>query len=166
KVSTRFVDQLPRIHADPNQLHQALLTLAVNARDAMPQGGVLTLGTAVVTGETLRSKFPGPAGCRYVEICVADTGDGMEGDTRRRIWEPFFTTKGAKGQGLGLAVVYGIVNAHRGWIDLETEKGKGTTFRIYLEVPDRDTPETEASKRKTPRRESRQVTALSHDDGG
>jgi two-component system CheB/CheR fusion protein len=161
KVQTKLSEHLPRIHADPNQLHQALLNLAVNARDAMPRGGVLTLGTDVVTGETLRAKFPEAMGRRYVELCVADTGDGMDGETRRRIFEPFFTTKGTKGQGLGLAVVYGIVNAHRGWIDLETEKAKGTTFRLYIEVPDGDAaeqPETSGG-RKARRKDSRQVTA-------
>jgi two-component system cell cycle sensor histidine kinase/response regulator CckA len=158
KISTKLTDHVPPIHADPNQIHQALLNLAVNARDAMPQGGVLTLGTDVVTGETLRAKFPEASGRRYVELCVADTGDGMDAETRRRIFEPFFSTKGTKGQGLGLAVVYGIVNAHRGWIDLETEKGKGTTFRLYIEVPDEESLESRP-ERRSPRKDARQVTA-------
>src|SRR5262249_20399307 len=117
---------------------------------------------------TLRSKFPEASASRYVEFCVADTGSGMDGETRHRIFEPFFTTKGAKGQGLGLAVVYGIVNAHRGWIDLETESGKGTTFRLYFEVPEpRETPEfrSTGSAGRTRRRDSRQVT-LSPRNGG
>ena len=134
KVQKKLSEDLPRIHADPNQLHQALLNLAVNARDAMPQGGVLTVGSDAVSGPTLRAKFPEASAETYVELCVADTGHGMDATTRRRIFEPFFTTKGAKGQGLGLAVVYGIVNAHHGWIDLETEAGKGTTFRLYFAV--------------------------------
>jgi PAS domain S-box-containing protein len=160
KVQMKLTDRLPQLHADANQLHQALLNLAVNARDAMPSGGVLTLGTDVVTGETLRAKFPEATGRRYVELCVADTGDGMDGETRRRIFEPFFTTKGAKGQGLGLAVVYGIVNAHRGWIDLETEKGRGTTFRLYIEVPEGDVPDASRTPgRKARRKDSRLVTA-------
>src|SRR4030095_14543505 len=91
KVSTKLAGALPRLHVDPNQLHQALLNLAVNARDAMTQGGVLTLGTSVVTGQTLRAKFPEASASRYVELCVADTGSGMDGPTRRRIFEPFFT---------------------------------------------------------------------------
>jgi PAS domain S-box-containing protein len=136
KVSTRLAEEIPCVHADPNQLHQAVLNLAVNARDAMPQGGVLTLGTDVVSVETLRAKFPEASGARYVEFCVADTGTGMDAETRRRIFEPFFSTKGSKGQGLGLAVVYGIVNSHRGYVDVESEQGKGTTFRVYVEVPD------------------------------
>ncbi len=136
RVSTKLAEEVPRVHADPNQLHQAILNLAVNARDAMPQGGVLTLGTDVVSAETLRNKFPEAPDGTYVELCVSDTGAGMDGDTRRRIFEPFFTTKGSKGQGLGLAVVYGIVNSHRGYVDVESEVGKGTTFRIYIEVPE------------------------------
>jgi CheY-like chemotaxis protein len=108
----------------------------VNARDAMPQGGTLTLGTDVVSAKTLRAKFPEAPNGSYVELCVADTGSGMDHETRRRIFEPFFTTKGTKGQGLGLAVVYGIVNSHRGYVDVESEVGRGSTFRIYIEVPE------------------------------
>jgi PAS domain S-box-containing protein len=161
KVATKLAHELPRLHADPNQLHQALLNLAVNARDAMTGGGVLTLGTDVVTGETLRAKFPEASGDLYVELCVADTGSGMDTETRRRIFEPFFTTKGAKGQGLGLAVVYGIVNSHRGWIDLETDAGKGTTFRLYFEV-DEDIEDRAPAASDVPsrRKDARQITAL------
>ncbi len=157
RVSTKLAEDVPRIHADPNQLHQAVLNLAVNARDAMPQGGVLTLGTDVVTGETLRNKFAEAAGEEYVEVCVADTGVGMDAETRRRIFEPFFTTKGAKGQGLGLAVVYGIVNSHRGYVDVESEIGKGSTFRIYTEVSNGHpgAPDPSAARR---RRSSRRNT--------
>ena len=161
KVSTKLTHELPSIHADANQLHQALLNLAVNARDAMPQGGVLTLGTSVVTGETLRAKFPEASGGRYVELCVADTGAGMDLETRRRVFEPFFTTKGSRGQGLGLAVVYGVVNSHRGWIDLESEPGKGTTFRLYVEVPDGESASPARPSVGVPatrRRDSRHVT--------
>jgi len=136
RVSTKLAEEVPRVHADPNQLHQAVLNLAMNARDAMTQGGVLTLGTDVVSAETLRAKFPEAPDGSYAELCVADTGVGMDVDTRQRIFEPFFTTKGAKGQGLGLAVVYGIVNSHRGYVDVESEVGKGTTFRIYIQVPE------------------------------
>ncbi len=132
KIATKLARRLPRIHADPNQLHQAVLNLAVNARDAMPRGGVLTLGTDVVTAETLRAKFPEAAGGRFVELCVADTGQGMARETRERMFEPFFSTKGTGGQGLGLSVVYGIVNSHRGFVDVESEIGKGTTVRIYV----------------------------------
>ena len=158
RVSTKLAEEVPRIHADQNQLHQAVLNLAVNARDAMPQGGVLTLGTDVVSAETLRHKFPEAPDGTYVELCVSDTGAGMDGDTRRRIFEPFFTTKGTKGQGLGLAVVYGIVNSHRGYVDVESEVGKGTTFRIYIEVPEVQ-PGVEDIASRARRKSSRRPTA-------
>jgi two-component system CheB/CheR fusion protein len=169
RVDTKLRDELPRIHADQNQIHQALLNLAVNARDAMGGGGKLTLGTDLVTGQTLRAKFPEAGGNQYVELCVADTGSGMDGETRRRIFEPFFSTKGAKGQGLGLAVVYGIVNAHRGWIDLETESGNGTTFRLYFEVPDGQEPpgpSASGTVQRARRKDSRRVTAALPTAGG
>ena len=158
RVSTKLAEEVPLIHADPNQLHQAILNLAVNARDAMPQGGVLTLGTDVVSAETLRNKFPEAPDGTYVELCVSDTGAGMDVDTRRRIFEPFFTTKGTKGQGLGLAVVYGIVNSHRGYVDVESEVGKGTTFRIYIEVPELQ-PGVDDVASRARRKSSRRPTA-------
>jgi CheY-like chemotaxis protein len=157
KVQTKLADNVPPIHADPNQLHQAILNLAFNARDAMPQGGVLTLGTDAVPGETVRTKFPEASAELYVEVCVNDNGEGMDAATRRRIFEPFFTTKGAKGQGLGHAVVYGNVNAHRGWIDLESESGKGTTFRLYFAVS--GPPGPGGGTRAEGRKEKRQLTA-------
>ncbi len=158
RVSTKLAEEVPRVHAEPNQLHQAVLNLAVNARDAMLQGGVLTLGTDVVKGETLRNKFAEAPGEEYVEMCVADTGVGMDAETRLRIFEPFFTTKGAKGQGLGLAVVYGIVNSHRGYVDVESEPGKGSTFRIYIEVSNGHPGAADPSASKQ-RRSSRRSTA-------
>ena len=140
RVSTKLDANVPRIHADPNQIHQAVLNLAVNARDAMREGGTLTLGTSVADGENLRARFPEAQEEKYVEVCVSDTGTGMDEETRRRIFEPFFTTKGTGGQGLGLAVVYGIVNGHRGFIDVESAAGNGTTFRIYLPASDHGGP--------------------------
>ncbi len=142
RVATKLAENLPPIQADPNQIHQAILNLAVNARDAMPDGGTLTLGTDDVDGDVVRRKFPEVAAKRFVELCVSDTGTGMDEETLRRIFEPFFSTKGSGGQGLGLAVVYGIVNSHHGVIDLESEPGKGSTFRIYLPVMDGAAPGT------------------------
>ncbi|HYX20808.1 MAG TPA: PAS domain S-box protein, partial [Thermoanaerobaculia bacterium] len=159
KVQTKLAENVPPIHADPNQIHQTVLNLAFNARDAMPQGGVLTLGTDAVPGETVRLKFPEASAELYVEVCVSDNGSGMDAATRRRIFEPFFTTKGAKGQGLGLAVVYGIVNAHRGWIDLESEAGKGTTFRLYFAVSGPAGPGGGDAPPEGRRKEARQLTA-------
>ncbi len=113
--------QLPQIQADPAQLQQALVALMVNAIDAMPQGGTLTLRTG--------------ARSAWVAIPVADTGVGMDDDVKAHIFEPFFTTKQEQGStslGLGLAVVYGIVERHRGSISVESAPGQGTVFTILL----------------------------------
>jgi len=122
------------VNADGNHLTQVLMNLVVNARDAMPIGGKLTIATRLALRESEYSDGDGvrPAG-RYAVLSVADTGAGMDAGTRSRIFEPFFSTKGAgKGTGLGLSTVYGIVVQHGGWIEVESEPGRGTTFRIYL----------------------------------
>jgi PAS domain S-box-containing protein len=128
-----FDKAVPCINADRSQLHQTLLNLCVNARDAMPNGGVLTITTCMVSSISLRLQHPDAIANRYACIEVSDTGEGMTEEIRKHIFEPFFTTKDkGKGTGLGLAVVFGIVRAHKGFIDVESELGKGTTFRIYL----------------------------------
>jgi len=122
---------IPYINADRSQLHQALLNLCVNARDAMPKGGMLTLSTR--SGIILRDKYPDASASSYILIEVSDTGEGMTPETRMRIFEPFFTTKEqGKGTGLGLAVVFGVVQTHKGFIDVKSVLGKGTTFQLYL----------------------------------
>jgi two-component system CheB/CheR fusion protein len=127
-------DMLPPAMADPNQMMQALLNLCLNARDAMPDGGKLTLKTSVVAGERLKSDDE-VNGERYVCIDVADTGIGMDENVQQRIFEPFFTTKETgHGTGLGLAVVYGIVHRHEGFIQVESHPNDGATFRLYLPV--------------------------------
>lgn len=124
---------VPSINADANQLHQALLNLCLNARDAMPNGGTLTITTSTVTSGEIQRKFPEATAQKYVYISVSDTGIGMEEETKFRIFEPFFTTKElGKGTGLGLAVVYGIVKNHNGHIEVESTVGQGTTFSLYL----------------------------------
>ncbi len=132
EVQTRLAAGLPPVSADPAQMEQVLVNLALNARDAMPAGGRLTITTtAAEAGPAGGAVPPGP----YVVLEVADTGVGMEEDVRARIFDPFFTTKEVgKGAGLGLAAVYGIVRQAGGHIDVATAPGRGTAFRVYLPV--------------------------------
>ena len=135
--------ELPMINGDDNQLHQTLLNLCVNARDAMPGGGRISLKTETVSGTELRRRFPEAEAERFASISVSDRGSGMDEATRRRVFEPFFTTKPlGQGTGLGLAVVYGIVKNHAGFIEVESQMGRGSTFCIYLPVPNEATAQT------------------------
>lgn len=124
---------LPPAKADRSQIHQVLLNLCVNARDAIPHEGTITLATGVTTGDDLRAAFTGVSAERYVFVRVIDTGTGISKRVKPHIFEPFYTTKErGKGTGLGLSVVYGVVNNHRGFVQVESEPGEGTTFSIYL----------------------------------
>lgn len=121
------------IEGNQNQLEQVLMNLAANARDAMPDGGTLSIQAGLAEPETsLSDGLTLDDGARYLLVHVSDTGAGMDEQTQKRIFEPFFTTKGAKGTGLGLATVYTIVRQHHGHIVADSQAGKGTTFRIYL----------------------------------
>jgi PAS domain S-box-containing protein len=134
ELKTVIAEALPPIYGDPGQIEQAVINLAVNARDAMPDGGRLTLAVAVVDVDEAfaRARQPMKAG-RYVELSVGDTGEGMDAETQAHVFEPFFTTKGVgKGTGLGLAMVYGTVKQSGGYIFLDSALGKGTTFRLYF----------------------------------
>jgi two-component system, cell cycle sensor histidine kinase and response regulator CckA len=126
---------VPPITADKSQIHQVLLNLCVNARDAMPAGGTLTLVTSIIPGTDLTEMFTGVTAENYACVRVRDTGIGMSRQVKSHIFEPFFTTKErGKGTGLGLSVVYGVVNNHRGFVQVESEPGAGTSFIIYLPV--------------------------------
>lgn len=135
-VSHYLAADLPLIQGDATQLHQVVLNLCVNARDAMPTGGILSIATDDVSLETAQKRFPGADAARYIRIVITDTGTGMDEITKRRIFEPFFTTKGpGKGTGLGMSIVYGIMESHGGFIDVDSIVGTGTTFTIILPVP-------------------------------
>jgi PAS domain S-box-containing protein len=132
-IALELEAKLPSLSVDLNQINQVLLNLCVNARDAMSGGGRLTLKTLLVEGARVQD-FAGTAE-RYVCMEIKDTGAGMDAAVRNRIFEPFFTTKSVgEGTGLGLAMVYGIVKNHNGFIDVESELGHGTTFRLYFPV--------------------------------
>jgi two-component system cell cycle sensor histidine kinase/response regulator CckA len=119
------------INADKTKIHRMLLNLYSNARDAMPDGGTITMKMKSVTCKELQALFPAADHAGYICISISDTGTGIEETAKDMIFDPFFTTKG-KGKGLGLSVVYGIVKAHHGFIDLESETGYGSTFHLYF----------------------------------
>ena len=133
-LECRHPDSLPRINGDSGMMEQIIMNLAVNARDAMPRGGTLTIATGEVHLTEEDSKRRGEARTGdFVCIEISDTGTGMDEATMARIFEPFFTTKSSdQGTGLGLATVYGIVKQHSGWIEVTSKPGCGSTFRIFL----------------------------------
>ncbi len=129
----QFSDNLPLMRADGNQIHQALLNLCLNARDAIGDSGTIVIST-FVTEKTDIEQSNGTVK-KYICISVSDSGCGMSKEIMSNIFQPFFTTKHeTEGSGLGLAMVNGIMENHRGFIEMDSEIGKGTTFRLFFPV--------------------------------
>ena len=146
-LESRFAPELPIVHADPGMLEQVLMNLAVNARDAMPRGGRLLIELdAVSLDEAQAQLHPQARPGRFVCLSVADSGGGIPPENLARIFEPFFTTKEVgKGTGLGLSIVYAVVRQHDGWVEVESQVGTGTKFRVYLPALAKARPITAAA---------------------
>jgi len=147
RIDLSLAEDVQPIMADPSQIGQVLMNLAVNSRDAMPDGGTLGISTAMaIVNEEFCARHPGMRPGKYAALSVSDTGTGMDEETVARMFDPFFTTKErGKGTGLGLATVYGIVKQHQGHITCHSEPGLGTTFKIYLPATESELTE-ESSK--------------------
>jgi CheY-like chemotaxis protein len=184
ELVTELTPDIGRVSVDPGSLDQAVMNLAVNARDAMPRGGTLTLRTEVVDLDGAAARDGQPAAARpgggffeapglrhgvgpgrYVVLSVSDTGEGMDEETCSHLFEPFFTTKEVgKGTGLGLSVVYGIVKQSEGDISVESSPGSGTTFTIYLPSVEKDEREPERSKPRAGVRGGSETVLLVEDE--
>lgn len=128
-------ETLPEVHADPGQVDRVIINLATNARDAMPNGGKIIFSTNRAQGSEV-PMHTGPETAAYLRLGVTDTGTGMDEATRQHIFEPFFTTKPrGKGTGLGMPVVYGLMQSHNGLIDVKSELGKGTSIYLFFPIP-------------------------------
>lgn len=145
-VTTELAPEIATVWADEGNIEQVILNLTVNARDAMPEGGALLIKTEnIALDETSCKDLPECSPGKYVRITVRDTGEGMDKETQKKIFEPFFSTKGTEhGTGLGLSVVYGIAKRHGGCVTVESEPGKGAAFHIYLPVLGRPAEEQAA----------------------
>ncbi|HEX2077498.1 MAG TPA: PAS domain S-box protein [Longimicrobium sp.] len=166
ELVTRLGQDLRPVRADPAQVEQVLMNLAVNARDAMPQGGVLVVCTEnTELGEEMRAQYSYVVPGEYVLLEVGDTGQGMDPRTLQMAFEPFFTTKPTgKGTGLGLSMVYGIVKQSGGYVWIESEAGRGTRVRVYLPVSRRAEPEEDDAPAPLPQARGRGTVLLVEDE--
>ncbi len=150
ELQTDLSDELGNIKADPGQIEQVIMNLSINARDAMPEGGNLTISTEIFrhTEETIVPNWEEMPFGSYIRLNISDTGIGMDEEVKARIFEPFFTTKEkGKGTGLGLSTVYGIIKQSKGFIFVHSEKDRGTTFQIFFpQVTDQEAGEQESSE--------------------
>jgi PAS domain S-box-containing protein len=166
RLKTVFTGKTLTIFADSGQIEQVLINLATNARDAMPNGGILTIETELqeIDESFIHAYGYGAAGM-YVVLSISDTGKGMDAETSKKIFEPFFTTKEVgKGTGLGLAIVYGVVKQHNGYISVYSEQDEGTTFRVYLpQIYEKDADKTEEDAIEYPRMGSETVLVAEDD---
>jgi CheY-like chemotaxis protein len=162
-----LAEDLGRVQVDPGQVEQVIINLALNARDAMPRGGKLTIETAKVDlDEAYVNGHVGVKPGRYVRIAVSDTGVGMTTEVRDKIFEPFFTTKEkGKGTGLGLSTVYGIVKQSGGNIWVYSEPGKGATFKVYLPRVDEPLEEERAKRIEEELPRGGETVLVAEDDG-
>jgi CheY-like chemotaxis protein len=147
-LQIQCAENLPPVLADAVSFEQVVINLAVNARDAMPRGGPLTISAESVTIDAeYQKREPDALIGTFVRLSVADKGSGMDETVRKKIFEPFFTTKEVgKGTGMGLATVYGIVKQHQGWIEVESEPEVGSVFKVFLPVADQEAQKTSESK--------------------
>ncbi len=165
-LGLRLSDRDTTVIADSGQIEQMLMNLVTNARDAMPEGGHLSVETDIAElDQTYITTHGYGALGTYLVISVSDTGAGMDEATRERVFEPFFTTKEVgRGTGLGLSIVYGIVKQHGGYINCYSERGKGTTFKIYLPLLPSGAADTAASAEFAPPQGGRETVLVAEDD--
>jgi len=165
-IESHLSEDIKIINADPAQIEQIMMNLGVNARDAMPNGGRLIFETEnMILDEEYCKTHSGSKPGQYVKLSISDTGQGMDKEILKHIFEPFYTTKETgKGTGLGLAMVYGIVKSHNGYIMCYSEPGEGTTFKIYFPIIEKEAERVESKKERVPIKGGNETILLVDDE--